>query len=113
MPDTGDLESILLVIVGLIVLVCVVIPLLLFGIELIAVGAVGCVLAASLTGRLLLGRPWVVEARPLALADDRRVLERKVSGWRRSNRLIGTIVSELSAGRDPGTISDAGRTLPA
>jgi hypothetical protein len=93
-----DLAGGLLVIVGLIVVTLVLIPILLFGIELIIVG---CFLAAGLVGRLLLGRPWVIEARVLGRSDQAQSLQWKVSGWRRSRQRIDDVVKELAAGRDP------------
>jgi hypothetical protein len=96
-----------LVIVGLIVLALVVIPILLFGIDLIVVG---CFLAVSLVGRVCLGRPWVIEARATGALNPERVLEWRVSGWRRSSQLVEEVVSDLSAGREPNPSSaDQGR----
>lgn len=99
-----------LVIVGLIALVLIVVPLLLFGIELVIVGSL---LAASLLGRVLLRRPWVVQAKVLAPPGTERVLEWEVAGWRRSHRLIDEVVSDLRAGRnpDPGSVSSAAATV--
>jgi hypothetical protein len=76
-------------------LALVLIPLLLFGVELVIVG---CLLAAGILARLLLGRPWLIEAQ---LIDGARILEWQVSGWRRSQRLIEQVASDLEAGREP------------
>ncbi len=74
----------------------VIVPLLLFGIELVLLGLV---VAAGVAGRTLLGRPWIVQAKPLA--SDARVLSWRVVGWRRSSRLIEEISTALGAGLEP------------
>jgi hypothetical protein len=94
----GGLEGAVLIIAGVLVVALVLLPVLLFGIELIIVG---CVLAASLAGRILLGRPWTIEARIVRPAGSERQLEWSVPGWRRSGKVIGEIAQELAAGRDP------------
>jgi hypothetical protein len=96
-PDVGT-EGALLVIVGLVVFALVVGPIPLFGVELIILG---CPLAASLLGRVVLGRSWVIEAKLIAPPGRDRVLEWRVSGWRRSRRLIEEVVLDLDAGREP------------
>lgn len=95
----GDsLGSAVLILLGVIIVALVLVPLLLFGIELIVVG---CVLAASVAGRVLLGRPWTVEARTLGPAGSDRSLEWSVPGWRRSGKVIDAIAEDLTAGREP------------
>ena len=95
----GDgLEGAVVIIAGLAVLALVLVPLLLFGVELIIVGFV---LAASLLGRILLRRPWTVEARIVRPAGSGRQLEWRVPGWRRSGKVIEEITQDLAAGRDP------------
>ncbi len=72
-PNFGGLEDlgvILLVIAALAVFALIVIPLLLFGIELILLGLL---IAAGIAGRTLLGRPWVVMATPTS--DGAGVIE--------------------------------------
>ena len=80
------------------------IPLLLFGIELILLGLV---IAAGITGRTLLGRPWIVKAAPLASDAQDRELSWSMVGWRRSNRLIDEVVASLSDGLDPAPAEEA------
>jgi hypothetical protein len=92
------LEGAVLIIAGVLVLALVLVPVLLFGIELIIVG---CVLAAGLAGRILLGRPWTIEARIVRPAGSGRQLEWSVPGWRHSGKVIGEIAYELAAGREP------------
>lgn len=96
-----DLESAVLLVLGLIVFALVIVPLVLFGVELVIVG---CLLAASLFGRIVLGRPWLVEARTVTGLSRPRVLEWKVAGWKRSRTHIRQIASELAAGNDPGSL---------
>lgn len=74
----------------------VVIPLLLFGIELILLGLL---VATGIVGRTLLGRPWIVHATPLA--SEAEGLTWRVVGWRRANRLIDEVAVSLGAGLDP------------
>ena len=85
----------------------VVIPLLLFGIELILLGLL---VAAGIVGRTLLGRPWVVQAVPSSDAAD--TLAWRVTGWRRSTRLIDEVAASLEAGLDPAPAETAD-LLPA
>jgi hypothetical protein len=95
----GDsLGGAVLILVGVLIIALVLVPLLLFGIEFIVVG---CVLAASLAGRVVLGRPWTVEARTLGPAGSERHLEWSVPGWRRSGKVIDAIAKDLTAGREP------------
>lgn len=98
-PNFGDLEdlgAILLVIAALAVFALILIPLLLFGIELIGLGLL---IAAGIAGRTLLGRPWVVMA--TSTSDAASVMSWRVVGWRRSARLIDEVASALATGLDP------------
>ena len=98
-PDGLDeLGVAVLALVAITVAAVIVIPLLLFGIELILLGLV---IAIGITGRTLLGRPWIVKAVPLASQAQDRELSWSVVGWRRSNRLIDEVLASLSAGLDP------------
>lgn len=90
----GDLEGWLLAIVALVVIVFVLIPLLLFGIELIIVGVV---LAAGMIGRLFLGRPWIIEAN----SSRGEALTWEVAGWRRSRHALDEVARALVADREP------------
>lgn len=99
MPDAGGLDEIgvaVLTLLVVVVLAIVVIPLLLFGIELILLGLL---VAAGVVGRTLLGRPWIVQATPLATeAED---LSWRVVGWRRSACVIDEVTASLGAGLEP------------
>jgi hypothetical protein len=98
-PDFGGLDDLgvaALALLAVVVVAFVVIPLLLFGIELILFGLL---VAAGIAGRTLLGRPWIVHATPLT--DQAEGLTWRVVGWRRSTRLIEEVVTSLRAGLDP------------
>ncbi len=99
LPDIGGLEELglaILIGIAVVVLAIVVIPLLLFGIELIVLALV---VAAGITGRTLLGRPWVVQA--VRGDDSSDALTWRVVGWRRSARVINEVAASLQAGLDP------------
>ncbi len=99
-PGGGDLEDLalgVLLLVGGVVVVVILIPLLLFGVELIALGFL---IAASILGRSLLGRPWVIRAAPVD-GDAGETISWKVVGWRRSSRLIDEVATALAAGMAP------------
>lgn len=96
-PQVDSAEGLLVITVAAILLVLLV-PILFFGIELIILGSV---LATGLVGRLILRQPWVIEARTTGGGGAERQLEWQVHGWRRSRRLIDSVVADLSAGRDP------------
>jgi len=99
MPSPGspeDLAAGLVIFVGVVVFAVVLIPLLLFGIELIILGVV---IAAGILGRALLARPWVVRATP---AGGRgRPLAWSVKGLRRSAHVIDEVAEALSLGVAP------------
>jgi hypothetical protein len=95
--DVGDsAAAAIAVIVALVIAVFVIVPLLLFGIELIAIGAA---IAVGALGRLFLGRPWIVVAQSL---DGPGVgFAWKVCGIRRSPRVIDEVARALGAGEEP------------
>jgi hypothetical protein len=98
-PDFGGLDDLgvaVLAFLAVVVVAIVVIPLLLFGIELILLGLL---VATSIFGRTLLGRPWIVHATPLA--SEAEGLTWRVVGWRRSARLIEEVAMSLEGGLDP------------
>jgi hypothetical protein len=99
MPDVGGVDDFaagIAILVGALVVAVVLIPLLLFGIELIIVGFV---IAVGIAGRSLLGRPWVVQATPVD--NPAGALSWKVRGWRRSRRLIDEVATSLANGLEP------------
>jgi hypothetical protein len=110
-PDVGgfdDIGGLIFAIVACVVIVLVVIPLLLFGIELVLVGVA---LAAGLIGHVVLGRPWLVEAIPASGLDRPRVWA--VKGWRRSGRTVDEVADALAAGREPHPSDGAREVLVA
>jgi hypothetical protein len=70
-------------------------------------------LSSGILGRLLLDRPWIVEAAPEGETEDHTVFA--VKGWRRSNEALRELRTAISAGAPPETIADARRqaTRPA
>jgi hypothetical protein len=105
LPDFGDpqdLAASLAIVLGVVVIAAIVIPLLLFGIELIVLGFV---IAAAIFGRGLLGRPWIVEAQPVGASVPTYTW--RVRGWRRSARLADEVAAALV--RRPGSGAGRGR----
>ena len=98
--DLGDLGSGegLLWLAAAVAAVLILVPILFFGIELIIVGAL---LAAGLLSRVVLRRPWLIEARSSDPLTPGRAIEWQVRGWRRSSRLIDQVASDLADGREP------------
>lgn len=92
--DSTDLWAGLAVVGAILAAALIVIPILLFGLELILVGIV---LAIGLMARITLGRPWTIEARTVNL-EPPRVLEWQVAGWHRSARLLAQIAAQISKG---------------
>lgn len=108
-PDLGGIDSLegaIVAAVALIVIVFVVIPIFLLGVELVVVGAA---IAAGLASRLLLGRPWVVTAKQLD--EPHAVLAWEVCGWRRSRGVITAVTQALATGTEP-LLDDSVRRLP-
>lgn len=101
MPDFGgdDIGTAILVALAAVVFVFVVVPLLLFGLEL---GLLGVAIASGAFARTLLGRPWVVQARRIDSSDE--PLSWQAAGWRSSGRLIDEVAGALEAGRPPAPI---------
>lgn len=107
-PDVGsvdDLAVAVVIVVGAVVFAVVLIPLLLFGIELIILGIL---IAAGILGRAFLGRPWVVRATPNT--GHGRALAWKVTGLRRSGRVIDEVAASLINGLTPAP-AEATETL--
>ena len=95
-PAPEELATALLLAVGAVVFAVIIIPLLLFGIELILLGFL---IAAAILGSALLGRPWTVQAVPIGGGDSE--LTWRVRGWRNSSRVIDEVAASLAAGRTP------------
>lgn len=108
--DVGSFESFGALIGGIVVAVVIaviVIPLLLFGIELIIAGLL---LAVGIVARSILGRPWIVLATPSA--NPASALAWEVKGWRRSAQLIEEVSAELAAGLTPSPVKDPEQVTP-
>jgi hypothetical protein len=88
--DGDDLMTGLLIAVFAIAFVLIVIPIILFGVELIIVG---CVLAIGIVGSTLLGRPWTVVAK----SSTGQALEWRIRGRRGSAALINRICTDIEA----------------
>ncbi len=106
--DVGDDPSGILAVIGLILVVIFIVffalPIVIFGVELaVLLGAA----ALGLAGRLLLGRPWTLEAR----SDDGRLVTRQAGGWRDSQEALATLRDDAAAGRL--LESDSRRAVPA
>jgi len=94
---SGDsAEAVILAIVAVVLALFVLVPILLFGIELIIVGAA---IAIGMLGRLFLGQPWVVAAECLDSPGTGRAW--RVSGMRRSQRVLDQVARALEAGDPP------------
>ena len=94
-----DLQEGALVVVAALAAALIVIPLLFFGLELIVLGAL---LAAGVVGRVLLQRPWVIEARSSESPHgwtSPGVARHRVAGVRQAHR--------------PGRLGPRGRTRAA
>lgn len=90
--DGLDGESGLVVLAALLAIVFIVLPLLLFGLELIILG---WALAVGVLSRSLFGKPWTIAAvRSRAKAPSALW---RVKGWRASNELITQICVDLEA----------------
>ena len=80
-----------------------VVPALIFLLELLLVVAI---VAMGVAGRVLLGRPWTVEARARVAGD---AVEWKVRGWRASGELLESVAAQLEATGKPTGGTSVGR----
>lgn len=90
--DGLDLESGLVLVAAALALAFILVPLLLFGLELIIVGFV---LAIGVLGRSLFGKPWTVAATRAGAAAPAALW--RVQGWRASSELINQVCIDLEA----------------
>jgi hypothetical protein len=72
----------------------ILVPILLFGIELVIIGVA---LAIGLVGRFVFRQPWAVQALPVS--GDAEIRSWKIVGWRNSGAFVDQIASELQQGR--------------
>ncbi|WP_196189136.1 hypothetical protein [Conexibacter sp. W3-3-2] len=95
LADAGPLAilgAILALIAIALLIVFVAVPLLLFGAELVIVLVV---VLAGLAGRLVLGHPWLVQAR----TGGRVVEQRRIAGWGASLAAVAELREAVAAGR--------------
>lgn len=90
--DGLDLESALVVLAATAAIVLIVVPVLLFGVELIIVG---CVLAVGVVSRSLFGKPWTIAATREQASTPAALW--RVRGWRASGELINQICVDIEA----------------
>jgi hypothetical protein len=103
--DGVDSPVALIAVVGVLaLLVLVVLPLLGVALELVALLFL---LGSGLLGRVLLGRPWIVEAVPEGDPEGRVVYA--VQGWRRSSRALRELRASVASTGQPETV--VGRRL--
>ncbi len=107
-PDSAAESPIawLALVIATIVALVVLIPLLLFGLELLLLGIL---VAAAILVRTLHRRPWLVRARPVAGGGSE--LAWRVVGWRRSRRVIEEVAATLSGGATPQPLEPVERVL--
>jgi hypothetical protein len=98
--DGVDLEGGVVVLIGVVVIALVLVPLILFGIELLILG---CILAIGVVSRSIFGKPWTVTAAPAKGNEDTAVW--RVRGWRKSAELIDLICTNLRSGDGPPTVT--------
>ena len=101
--DGLDVESGLVVVAVALAVVLILLPVLLFGAELIIIGLL---LAAGVISRSLFGKPWTVAATRDGAAVPSALW--RVKGSRASHRLIAQVCADLSArGELPAAFPDA------
>jgi hypothetical protein len=110
LPDALDGLGGVGVAIGLVVLtillIFVLLPLIGVALELIAVFFL---FASGLFGRLLLGRPWIVEARNLD--DGERSVAYGVKGFRRAGEAVERLATELEIDGPPDRLAAGERTI--
>lgn len=91
LPVIGVILMAIALLLFAIAAVMFIVPALIFIGELLIIVAI---VGLGLLGRLLLGRPWTVEAQQV---DADEAYEWKVSGWRASRDLVRTVSDQLRA----------------
>lgn len=91
LPVVGVILMAIALLLFAIAAVMFIVPALIFIGELLIIVAI---VGLGVTGRVLFGRPWTVEARR---ADDSEAFEWRVSGWRASQDLVHSLADELRA----------------
>lgn len=102
--DVGSFESPVAFLAGAAVAVLfalILLPLILFGVELMVAGLL---VALGIASRATFGRPWVVKATPRSGSGE--ALAWEVQGWRRSGKVVDQIAASLAAGLPPNPVGD-------
>jgi hypothetical protein len=105
MGGVDSLAGLVVIVAAIAVLVLLVIALLfVLGIafELVLLAAV---LASGLFGRVVLRRPWTIEA--VGVDDPTRRSVFAVTGWRRSRRALATLAAAMEATGPPSALPEA------
>lgn len=90
-----------------IVLLAVVLPLLGVALQLILLLLL---LSSGIVGRVVLRKPWVIEA--INLDHPERSVAFAVKGWRRSSEAIEELTGRLAAGGPPSQLSESVGLVP-
>lgn len=110
LPDLFDGVAGLMILAAtvavLILLFFVLLPLIGLLLELLVLFAV---LSSGLFGKLLLGRPWTVEA--ANLDDPERSVAYAVKGYRRAGDAVGELASAIGAAGPPQRLTAGERTI--
>lgn len=88
LPVVGVVLLVIALLLLAVAAVLFIVPAVIFLLELLIVAVI---VGLGLLGRVLLGRPWTVEAR----RGDTESYEWKVSGWRASTDLVQTVADQL------------------
>lgn len=91
LPVVGVILLVVALVLFAVAAVLLIVPALIFLVELLIIVVI---VGLGLMGRLLLGRPWTVEARR---SEPRQAFEWKVTGWRASSDLVQTVADQLRA----------------
>ena len=95
--DVGEgIVAAILVLVVILVAIFVLIPLVIALVEIVGLLLLGVALLAS---RVLLRRPWVIEA----ATDEESRYEWRVVGWQASGAAVAELARHLQAGLDPAS----------
>lgn len=104
LPGVGGVAMVIGAVIVVVAALVFVVPAVIFLVEVLLVGAL---VGLGLLGRLLLRRPWTVEARQ---QGDERVYEWTAPGWRASEELCHSVAQQLEATGLP--VGGALRTVP-
>jgi hypothetical protein len=103
-PDVSEGWASLAVAAAVLLIVFVALPLLGVALELIALIFVLC---SGMVGRVVLGRPWTVEA--VERGGRNRSFSFPVKGWRRAGEAAAGLAREIAAGGRPEDFVAPGR----